>query len=133
MGVEPIYLWLVSIVLKVYQDCVSFSFSYFPIATKRCWPNIFIFISKTACKKRLPSKQSLMEKKMNRKTTANQELDSLLTSYPLSTAMWKDKSCMGITVRIPWSASTACGTSKNLYACFFVSSSPALHISMGRP
>ena len=34
-----------------------------------------------------------------------------LTSYPLSTAMWKERSCIGMTVRIPCKQSTVGGIS----------------------
>ena len=47
--------------------------------------------------------------------------------------MWNDRSCMGITVRIPCKQSTVCGTSILLYPNFWVSSSPWLHTIIGRP
>lgn len=34
-----------------------------------------------------------------------------LTSYPRKTAIWKESSCIGITVRTPWRQSTVWGTS----------------------
>ena len=56
-----------------------------------------------------------------------------LTSYPRSTAMWKDNNCSGMTDKIPWRQSTVLGTSRVRKAWSFTSSSPLLQISMGRP
>ena len=56
-----------------------------------------------------------------------------LTSYPRNTAIWKERSCMGITVRIPCRQSTVWGTSSILYANCWVSRSPLLQMRMGRP
>lgn len=56
-----------------------------------------------------------------------------LTLHPRSTAMWKDMSWSGMTVRTPWRQSTVCGTSKDLKHIFLVSSSPFSQITIGRP
>ena len=56
-----------------------------------------------------------------------------LTSYPRSTAMWKERSCKGITESIPWRQSTVLGTSRVRNACDLTSSSPLLQIMMGLP
>ena len=56
-----------------------------------------------------------------------------LTSYPRRTAMWKDRSCMGMTVVTPCRQSTVCGTSTHLYACACVSTSFRLQTRIGRP
>lgn len=47
--------------------------------------------------------------------------------------MWKDNSWSGTTVRIPCKQSTMWGTSNERNACFFVSSSPLLQITIVRP
>lgn len=56
-----------------------------------------------------------------------------LTSYPLSTARWKDMSCMGMTQRIPCRQSTVWGSSMLLYAILLLSVSSLQHRMMGRP
>ena len=63
----------------------------------------------------------------------SRQLVWMLTSYPRSTAIWKDRSCMGITVRTPWRQSTVCGTARKLYANCCVSVSSLLHMIIGRP
>ena len=57
----------------------------------------------------------------------------LLTSYPLSTAIWKERSCMGMTERTPCRQSTVWGTSTHLYPCACVSASFRLQTRIGRP
>lgn len=52
---------------------------------------------------------------------------------PRKTAMWKDKSCMGMTVKTPWRQSTVFGISKVLSAKDFVSSSPSSQMTIGLP
>lgn len=55
------------------------------------------------------------------------------TLQPRLTAMWKDRSCIGMTVRIPCRQSTVRGTSRTLDANDIVSLSPSSQIKIGRP
>lgn len=58
---------------------------------------------------------------------------SRLTSYPRSTARWKESSCRGITLRTPCKQSTVGGSSIILYANLELSVSSLEHSIIGRP
>lgn len=55
------------------------------------------------------------------------------TLQPLLTAMWNDRSCIGITVKMPWRQSTVLGTSRYLLANTMVSLSSSSQIKIGLP
>lgn len=56
-----------------------------------------------------------------------------LTSYPRRTAIWKDRSCNGITVKITWRQSTISGTLRTNWDFFWSSKSLSPHIMIGFP
>ena len=60
-------------------------------------------------------------------------LEQVLTSYPRSTAMWKERSWHGMTERRPCKQSTVRGISIHRFEHCFVSSSPWLQIRIGWP
>ena len=55
------------------------------------------------------------------------------TLQPLSTAKWYDRSCIGITVRMPWRTSTVAGISKTWSEKDMVSLSPFSQMIKGLP
>ena len=57
----------------------------------------------------------------------------MLTSSLRSSAICRDKSCMGIMVRMPCRQSILGGTEINFWACDSVSTSSVLQIKIGSP